>query len=157
VLLVDHHNPERTEADVVGQKGLGTNNEVEAPLEQVGLDPRALVGGGAARQERDLEWADASDPALVVDLQSRQEASGRKVVLLGQHLGRDHQGSLVTALNAVEKGRQRHDRLARADVALKQPVHRVSRGQISRNLLDRSRLCGRELEGQLAEEPLDKA
>ena len=52
------------------------------------------------------------------------EPSGEQVVLLGEHLGRDHEGALVAALHPVEERRERDDGLAGTDVALEQPVHR---------------------------------
>ena len=51
-------------------------------------------------------------------------------VLLGQHLGGRHERALVAALHGGEQGADGDDRLARADVALQQPVHGVGRGQV---------------------------
>ena len=61
-------------------------------------------------------------------------------VLLGEHLGRRHQRALVTALHRGEQRRDGHDRLAGADVALQQPVHRVRSGEIGLDLADRPAL-----------------
>ena len=52
-------------------------------------------------------------------------------VLLGQHLGGGHQRALVAALHRHQHGGHRHHRLARADVALEQPVHGERAGQIA--------------------------
>ena len=45
----------------------------------------------------------------------------------GEHLGRREQGRLATGVDDLEHRAQRHDGLARADLALQQPLHRVSR------------------------------
>ena len=46
------------------------------------------------------------------------------VVLLGEDLGRRHERHLQAVLHRHERREQRDDRLAGADVALQQPVHR---------------------------------
>ena len=48
----------------------------------------------------------------------------RTVVLLCEHLGGRHQRPLVAALDRDEHRRDGDERLAGADVALEQPVHR---------------------------------
>ena len=57
-------------------------------------------------------------------------------MLLGEHLGRRHQRSLVAARNGSEKAPQRHERLAGTDVALQQPVHRDRLGEVGLDLLE---------------------
>ncbi len=90
-------------------------------------------------------------------LEPVEEATRGEEVLLGEHLGRDHEGALVAALHAVKKRRERDHGLAGADVALQEPVHRVRSGEVGRHLPDRPLLgCG-QLEGQAAEERLDEA
>ena len=61
-------------------------------------------------------------------------------VLLGQHLGRRHQRTLVAALHGGEECGHRDDGLAGADVTLQQPVHRVGRREVGFDLTDRPRL-----------------
>ena len=63
-------------------------------------------------------------------------------MLLGEHLGRRHERALVAALHRDEQRGERDDRLARADVALEQPVHRRGAGEVVRDLGERA-LSGR--------------
>ena len=67
-------------------------------------------------------------------------------VLLGEHLGRRHQRPLVAALHGGQQRRHGDHRLARADVALQQPVHRVRRGEVGVDLGDHPPLGGRQRE-----------
>ncbi len=55
-------------------------------------------------------------------------------MLLGQDLGRRHHRRLIAGLDRGEHGQCGHDRLAGADVALEQPVHRVGRGHVGADL-----------------------
>ena len=66
-------------------------------------------------------------------------------VLLGEHLGRRHQRALVAALHGDEHRADRHEGLARADVALQQAVHRVRPGEVVLDLADRPPLRAGEL------------
>ena len=157
VLLVDHHDPERAETDVVGQQGMRAHDEVKAPVHELGLDPSPLAASSPVREQCDLERARACYAGAVVDLQPGQEAASGEVMLLGEHFCRDHEGALMAALHAVQKSRQCHDRLAGADVALQETVHRVRSGKISCNLADRPLLGGGQLERQAPEEFLDEA
>ena len=61
-------------------------------------------------------------------------------MLLGEHLGRRHQGTLVTALHGDQQRRDGDDGLAGTDVALQQPVHRLWDREVGLDLLDRSTL-----------------
>ncbi|RMS11042.1 hypothetical protein ALP75_204703 [Pseudomonas syringae pv. actinidiae] len=56
-------------------------------------------------------------------------------MLLGQNLGRRHQRDLITGFQCLQ-GSQRGDHgLARADVALNQPQHRLGLAQVVGHLL----------------------
>ena len=52
-------------------------------------------------------------------------ARGCPGVLRGQHLGRRQQRGLAAGVDDLQHRAQRHDGLARADLALQQPVHRL--------------------------------
>ena len=56
-------------------------------------------------------------------------------VLRGEHLGRREQRGLPAGVDDLEHRAQRAERLARADLALQQPVHRMRRRQVVRDLL----------------------
>ena len=77
-------------------------------------------------------------------------------VLLGQHLGRDHQRALVPALHGGEQCGQRDDGLARADVALEEAVHGEGPGHVGDDDGERAALRRRELVGQAGEEARDE-
>ena len=62
--------------------------------------------------------------------QRAEHVGDRPVVLLGQDLGRGQQGGLAARVDHLEHGPDRDHRLARADLALQQPVHRVGAGQV---------------------------
>ena len=63
----------------------------------------------------------------------------------------------MAALHTVKKARQCHDRLAGADVALQEAVHRVRSGEISGHLPDRPVLGSGQPERQAPEEFVDEA
>ena len=58
------------------------------------------------------------------------EVADLAAVLGGEDLGWRHDGHLPAASHGQQAGVQRHDRLARPDVALQQPVHRALPGQV---------------------------
>ena len=63
----------------------------------------------------------------------------RAVVLLGEHLGRGEQRRLAAGVDDAQHRAQRDQRLAGADLALEQPVHRVRLGEVGLDLRRRSR------------------
>ena len=60
------------------------------------------------------------------------------MVLLGQDLGGRHQRHLVPVLHREQRRHRRHRRLARAHVALEQPVHRLGSRHVPRDLRRRA-------------------
>jgi hypothetical protein len=62
----------------------------------------------------------------------------------------------VSRLHGAEERVQRDDRLARADVALQQALHRLRIREILADLADRFLLLGRECEGEGCPIPLDE-
>ncbi len=69
-------------------------------------------------------------------------------MLLGEHLGRREQHGLAAGVDDGEHGAQRDQRLAGADLALQQPVHRVLGGQVGEDLGADLLLTVRQGEGQ---------
>ena len=69
-------------------------------------------------------------------------------MLPGQDLRRRHERHLQTVLHRHNRGEQGHDRLAGADVALQQPVHRLRLPHVVDDLLDGLSLTRREPERQ---------
>ena len=72
----------------------------------------------------------------------------RAVVLLGQRLGGRHQRGLGAVLDRPQHRVQRHDGLARADLAHQEPLHRPVAGEVRVDLRQRALLVAGELEGQ---------
>ena len=69
-------------------------------------------------------------------------------MLLGEDLGRRHERDLQAVLHRDQRRQQRDDRLAGADVALQQPVHRLRPLQVVDDLLQRLLLPGGQPERQ---------
>ena len=91
------------------------------------------------RAERAREQRDA-DTERCAELVDRQE------VLLGERLGRGHQGTLAPDLDRAQERVQRDDRLAGADVALEEALHRDLAIEIPVDLRHRPLLVLRESE-----------
>ena len=75
-------------------------------------------------------------------------ASMVRACCAGQHLGRREQRRLGAGVDGLQHRPQRDHGLARADLALQQPVHRVLAGQLGLELLADLDLPGGELERQ---------
>ena len=77
-------------------------------------------------------------------------------MLLGEHLGGREQRRLAPGVDDAQHRAERHDGLAGADLALEQPVHRVTGGQVVEDLLADRALAGGEVEGQPGVEPVEQ-
>ena len=73
---------------------------------------------------------------MTFDAQALHRAPDAQIVLLGQDLGRGHHGGLMAVADGDQERGHRHNRLARADVALHQPVHGPDRLHVLRHLAD---------------------
>ncbi len=73
-------------------------------------------------------------------------------VLRGEDLGRRHQRRLQSRVMGEHDRRRGDERLAAADIALQQPVHRRAPRHIVRDLRDHPRLRARRLERKLGDE-----
>ena len=94
----------------------------------------------------------AQQGLLAREVDARQQGAHAGVMLLGQHLGRRHQGALMAALDGGEQRGHGDDRLPGPDVALQQPVHRVGAGQVGADLGDGAVLgCGQGKREAVAE------
>ena len=74
-------------------------------------------------------------------------------MLLGEQLGRRHQGGLEVVLDGQQHREQGHHGLAGAHVAHQEAVHPVGGGHVGRDLAERAVLVVRELPGQRLPEP----
>ena len=68
------------------------------------------------------------------DAERRQPADQLLQVLLGEDLGRRHQRALPAGVDRARRGERRDDRLAGADVALQQAVHRHGAAEVGVDL-----------------------
>ncbi len=104
---------------------MGADRDVDRAVRQPGHDLLAGIPGHPVGQQFDTQRAVAEEVAGIGHQQAADQLPHAGGVLLGEHLGRRHQGTLVPALHGGEQHRHGHDRLARPDVALQQTVHRV--------------------------------
>ena len=74
------------------------------------------------------------------------------VVLLGEDLGRRHQRDLPAGLDRLQRGQRRDDRLAAADVALQQALHRHRPLEVVADLPPDALLRPRQLERHAREQ-----
>ena len=137
VLLVDDHHAERAEADVALDEGVGADHDVDL-ARRAGPARIALRSVAVVRlvSSSTREGPLAEEGVVVADVMPSSMHPDADVVLLGEHLGGRHQRALVPALDGDEQRADGHDGLARADVALEQPVHRVGAGEVGGDLVD---------------------
>ena len=130
VLLVDDGDGKVAELDSLLDERVRADDDVRAEEGR----PVAL-----ARSTREQAAADADLRAQVGD---------RRVVLLGERLGRRHHRALAAVLDGPQERVQRDDGLAGADVSLQQPLHRNGAGEVVVDLADRLLLIRRQRERQ---------
>ena len=125
VLLVDDGDGEVAKAHVLLDQRVCSDRDLHVARGDQLANVRVLPGADGAREERD------PDAELGADALDREE------VLLGEDLGRRHEGALPPGLDRPEQRRQRDDGLPGADVALQQPLHRRRAREIAVDLGDR--------------------
>ena len=134
VLLVDDREPQARQQDLVLEQRVRADREhrVAARDRRERLLPR--LGRQAAGQPRELD-GQAVEPM-------RELAE----VLLGQDFGGRHERDLPSGLDRLQRGQRRDDRLAAADVALQQALHRHRALQVVADLAPDALLRPRQLE-----------
>ena len=142
VLLVDHREAELGELGVAVEQRVRADEDVDLVAREALRDAAALGRGRAVGEQLDAHRPVAEQRALGADREPFEHLHRAEVVLLGEHLGRRHERTLVAALHRDEQRGERDHGLARADVALQQPVHRRRAGHVVRDLGDR-RVPGR--------------
>ena len=125
MLLVDDDQAELLEPHVALDQRVRADDQVHGARFDLRELAPARRRARRAGQQRDAEPRGLQQPRDVHE------------VLLGEDLGRRHEGHLQAVLHRDERRQQRHDRLAGADVALQQPVHRVRPLQVVDDLLER--------------------
>ena len=152
VLLVDDDGAQRLEADVVGQQGVSAHHDVHSPVEQGAHDALALAALDAAGQESHDQFSLAAQHRRVAHLQTRQVGAQGGGVLLGQDLGRGHEGALAAPVDGHQQGRERDHRLARTHVALQEPVHGQRRRHVGADVAEHAALRPGQRETMSAQE-----
>ena len=132
VLLVDDGKRHPLEDDRLLDQRMGADQEVDLS----GRHRLAHLLLGARRQR-------AGEPAHPYRLRG-QPGNQLVAMLLRQDLRRRHQRSLVARADGLHRGKRRDDRLAAADVALQQPVHRLRAGEVGADLRPDALLRGRQ-------------
>ena len=123
------------------------DEDVDGAVAEPGADAGPLLGRRAVGQELHAQRPVGEQRALVGGHREvAEQIANRDIVLLREHLGGRHQRALVAALHAHQQRGDGNHGLARPDVALEQPVHRVRAGQVGRQLTDRIALGARERE-----------
>ncbi len=116
--------PERMEPDLIGQQGMGPDHEVDSAVDKALVQAGPLGRRRLGRQEGDPERTASLQRGRVGNGKPVEQGSDPEEMLLGQDLGRGHQGALVATLHGDQQRGHRHHRLARTHVSLEQPVHR---------------------------------
>ncbi len=141
VLLVDDDQTEVGELHVLLEQRVRADHDPGLAAGSLGerrTPGRRVQRPGQQRHPGRLLGA-AEEAALGEVAEHRHD---RAVVLLGEHLGRRQQRRLAARVDDLEHRAQRDHRLARADLALEQPVHRVALDR-ARRRSPRPRRAGR--------------
>ena len=138
VLLVDDHEPETLELHALLHERVGAQDQVHPARLQVGPHFPARGPLDRARQQRHAK------------ARGRQEPLDVQIVLLGENLGRRHEGHLQAVLHRDDCRLQRDDRLSRPDIPLQQPIHRARLLHVGDDLRQRLFLGSGRLERQHA-------
>ena len=137
VLLVDDHDTQAAELDGLLDERVRADQQVDLPGGERGEHALALLAGDLVREQLDRERSLAEQRRAVVGHRDAlEQRPDRREVLIGQHLGGRHERALVAALHRGQQRRHGDDRLARADVALQEPMHRDGAGEVGRDLRD---------------------
>ncbi len=142
VLLVDDHQRQAGELDLVDQQGMGADEQIDLPRAEQSQQAGPLSPGRGSGQQ-----GDADTRELAPRLHAPQ-------VLLRQDLGRSHDRRLGAGIDHRERRGEGDGRLARAHVPLQQAQHRLGPGQVRLDLGDHSPLGAGGLPGQAGPEPL---
>ncbi len=136
MLLVHDDQPGTRELDFIFDERVGPDHQLHVVVGNVAAGIALLFV-----VERAGEQGDAVAGGL-------KQASRREVVLGGQDLGGGHERGLVAVLDGNDGRFQRHDGLARADVALQQAAHGRRTLHVLGNLLQHPLLRRGRMEGQ---------
>ena len=107
---------------------------------------QGLPGGDARAAGPALLLGHVTGQVGDLDPKRLEQALGAAQVLEREHLGRRHQRALAALLDGADERGERDDGLARADIALEQPLHRLLRIEVAVDRVERTLLRARERE-----------
>ena len=148
VLLVNHHHTQGAELHALLDDGVGADEHVHSPGQQLASDPSPFAGRGMAGQQVDLQGSVAEQGRRIGDRHLVEQTGDRGVVLLGEDLRGNHDGRLVPSLHGGQHRRHGHHGLPGADVSLEEPVHGGRPGQVGEDLAHDPVLCSSHPESQ---------
>ena len=133
LLLVHHQQAEIAELDVFRQQAMRPDDRIDLARGQIG--------------QRLFLFGLAPEPAdhLDADRKTREPFLERLLMLERQHGRRRQERDLLAVHHRLERRAHRHFRLAVADVAAQQAVHRRRRFHVALDVGDRGSLIGRQL------------
>ncbi len=146
VLFVDDHEGELGRLEACGERRVGGDDD--AGLAAGDLGQRRTPGRQAHAP------GDRGDRNRYVRLllQRLDHRADGMPVLFGQHLGGSHEHSLMPRSDGQHHGRERDHGLARTDLTLQQPAHRMTLPHIRGNGVDHLTLARRQGERQRCDE-----
>jgi len=118
VLLVDDDDRQPVEAHVLLDERVRADDERQLAAGELADDVGTADLGRRAGQQRGAHRLAGQQPLE------------RREVLLGEHLGRRHEGGLHVVLDGAQDRVQRDDGLARADLPHEQALHRARLGEL---------------------------
>mmetsp|Transcript_18210 Transcript_18210/g.54731 ORF Transcript_18210/g.54731 Transcript_18210/m.54731 type:complete len:426 (+) Transcript_18210:662-1939(+) len=125
---------------------MSAHQDVHSTLFQPRQDLPSVLGGGAASQQ--LRY-DAALAWHCTPWNNFQQVNQTLVVLVGQDLGRSHEGGLHAVAHGHDHRQKCHRRFATAHVTLQETHHGHSLGHVVNDVLKGTILCACELERQL--------
>ena len=145
VLLVDDDQPEVGELDALLQQRVGADDDAGPAVGDLGARLAAGRGLQRAGEQRD-PGAVGGAVELAGPAERAEQLADAAGVLGGEHLGGREQRGLAAGVDHLRHGPQRDDGLARADLALQQPVHRLLAAELRGQLLPHLALALGQLE-----------
>ena len=118
MLFVDHDDAEAVERHRVLDERVRADRDVDRAIGETGEHVATLGTGDAVGEQLDPQRTVAEQVAGVGHVDVGQQPTDASRVLLGEHLGGCHQGSLMLALYCRQHRADRDQRLARTDIAL---------------------------------------
>ena len=147
LLLVDDHQPEIPELDVLGEQPVRADHDVDQAVPQAPRHFLLLLGCPESGEHLDLHALDGLEPA----------PEGLQV-LERKHRRRHEDGDLLVVAQGLEGGPHRHFRLAETHVAAHEPVHDARRFHVLLDVPGRRHLViGRRVSERPLELPLPVA